>query len=236
MRTDAETILAGLRAAPLLSDAPAHAVRRLAARCLLRKVRRNATLYEQGSRPESVYVLLEGRIEVYGSGGRARRAVFDLLAAGDLAGLGAAFASGPHALGARALDDARLIEIPVPALIAEIRRSDGFSQTVLRALSRENERLQERLRSLRFDDTAQRLCRYLLALAGERPHSRSLQMPFEKRLVAEYLGMTPATLSRALLRLRGCGLAINGQRLTVQDWDRLRGFVNGDKARAEPPA
>ena len=85
---------------------------------------------------------------------------------------------------------------------------------------------------LKMQSTAERLAGYLAALAGAETMGRKVvRLPCEKRLLADQLGMDPATLSRAFAKLREKGVeASRTDKVVIADVDALRRF--GDCAMA----
>ncbi|MBX9634836.1 MAG: helix-turn-helix domain-containing protein, partial [Magnetospirillum sp.] len=76
---------------------------------------------------------------------------------------------------------------------------------------------------LKLQSTTERLASYLATLAGDVTGHAVVRLPFEKRLLAERLGMEPATLSRAFAKLREVGVETGrGDRVEIADVAELR--------------
>ncbi len=73
-----------------------------------------------------------------------------------------------------------------------------------------------------LDRISGRLASFLLELPREA--GGTVTLPGERRFVAERLGMTPESLSRAFNVLRQHGLAGEGRRLVIADEFKLRAF------------
>ena len=67
---------------------------------------------------------------------------------------------------------------------------------------------------------------------GER-RPVTIALPYEKALIANRLGMTPESFSRALARLRDLGVAVEREAVTVQDMARLAAFVEQSRDISE---
>jgi CRP-like cAMP-binding protein len=68
----------------------------------------------------------------------------------------------------------------------------------------------------------ERVIQYLLALGGVQEGSVAFNLPHEKNIIANRLGIKPETFSRALSQLRRLGVDVNGARVVIQDVARLR--------------
>ena len=88
---------------------------------------------------------------------------------------------------------------------------------------------------LKLQSTTERLASYLVELAGAAHGRAVLRLPCEKRLLAERLGMEPATLSRAFAKLRDLGVETGrGDRVEVADMEVLRQLAEAMAMGGEP--
>jgi len=72
----------------------------------------------------------------------------------------------------------------------------------------------------------QRVAEFLLGLCGEKTGAVSLSLPHEKSLIANRLGMKPATFSRAIARIRDLGVEVTGNQASIRDTAVVLAFVN----------
>ena len=65
--------------------------------------------------------------------------------------------------------------------------------------------------------------------ASEKEGSVTIDLPYDKSLVAARLGMKPESLSRALAKLRLYGVTTNGHKIELSDIVKLREFcISGE--------
>jgi CRP/FNR family transcriptional activator FtrB len=65
----------------------------------------------------------------------------------------------------------------------------------------------------------------VVELAGVRSGQAEVTLPYEKQLIANHLGLTPESLSRAMGHLRRHGVTVTRDRLVIRDVARLRAAV-----------
>ncbi|MFN3077995.1 MAG: helix-turn-helix domain-containing protein, partial [Alphaproteobacteria bacterium] len=76
---------------------------------------------------------------------------------------------------------------------------------------------------LKLKTTEQRLADYLLGLIPDRKATAAtVRLPYDKKILASQLGMTPESLSRAIAKLRAVGIRSLGGALIVSDVGKLR--------------
>jgi CRP/FNR family transcriptional regulator, dissimilatory nitrate respiration regulator len=75
----------------------------------------------------------------------------------------------------------------------------------------------------------QRVADFLLRLCPCEQGQNTMELPYEKALIASRLGMQPGSLSRALANLRAHGVSVDRNSVSIADVERLKKF-----ARAAP--
>ena len=65
----------------------------------------------------------------------------------------------------------------------------------------------------------------MIRIAPSREGPVVLELPFEKSLLANRLGMKPESFSRALARLRAHGVTVDREIVKIDDVGRLVSFV-----------
>jgi CRP-like cAMP-binding protein len=89
-------------------------------------------------------------------------------------------------------------------------------------------RLVRQVEQLTVRSSTERLAEFLIRLAPRRSGSATIELPWDKALVATRLGMRPETLSRSLAKLRDLGVEARGARITIDQLEALRRYLSGD--------
>jgi CRP/FNR family transcriptional regulator, transcriptional activator FtrB len=88
-----------------------------------------------------------------------------------------------------------------------------------------------------LQNAPQRVGCFFLSLCPDKTKTAAFYLPYDKALVSQTLGMNNATFSRALNILRQkTGVRIKGDRVEIDQVQRLVKFVYGDLAVKYQPA
>jgi len=154
-------------------------------------------LFQQGDRADATFVLMSGRVRLARYGPDDRLVTLQWARAGDsfaeLAPIQPA-----HTCNAIADSDVALVVYPVTALRQALRESPALADSYLRQLARYVAGVELRLELHDVRPARDRVWRYLQFLAGD---SSEIALDGSLRDLAEDIGFTPETLSRALSRL-----------------------------------
>lgn len=163
-------------------------------------------LFHEGDEARVFFVVVSGTVELSIAAGGRRIGVVGVLPRGETVGEVAVLDGGPYPATARALERVSALAIPGGTFLRHMEeRADLLRGVVagasakLRALLRENG-------ELKAMPTAERLCGFLLRLVDQTDGSARIKLPYEKRVLASTLGVSPESLSRAFGRLRRVGI------------------------------
>ncbi|AUH64258.1 helix-turn-helix domain-containing protein [Paracoccus zhejiangensis] len=185
-------------------------------------------LVRQGSRATFLHVLVEGSIELF-SEWQGRDSTMAILRPVSSFILAACIRDAPHLMSARTLEASRVVLIPSADLRAAFRRDADFAVDVVEELARCYRSMVRHTKSLKLRSARERLAAYLLKLSVRNGNAAGFALPYEKRLIASYLGITPESLSRALKALAAEGVHVQGTRVTLTDRDRLAALAGLDE-------
>jgi CRP-like cAMP-binding protein len=147
-------------------------------------VARDAMLCRAGEPGESVYVVLEGEIEVRLSSADGRDVRIVSLTAGDLLGEMAALDGGPRSADMVALRTTRLWRIPREALLAALESEPKAALALIAELSRRIRGTNEALEASALLDLGGRVARLLLQERNARDLVAMTQTEMARRLGA----------------------------------------------------
>lgn len=181
------------------------------------------TLFRQGDDARRLYVIMRGVVELVIEPPGQAPEVLARLAEGETVGADALLPGGRHAA------TARVAEPTLATVVAAHRLTDhldaNFDQALIMIAEMAGSlrgQIKE-ITELKLQSTTERLASYLAALAGDCSGRVVVRLPFEKRLLADRLGMEPATLSRAFAKLREMGVETGrGDRVDIADVGTLR--------------
>ena len=187
-------------------------------------------VYGQGALDTPVCVLICGQISVFRTAPDGTTTVVDVICPSGHTGLQAALTRLPVITGVEAVALSRIALIDAAGLRDLLPREPALAAALLRAEAMDFQALVLQVCDLKLRTTAQRLGHYLLGLAPDKSvPTATLQLPFDKRLLAARLGCRQENLSRAFATLREIGVETKGSRITLHDIPRLTDYaVAGD--------
>jgi|SRR4029077_1215781 len=204
-----------IRSIPLFSDISDEACATLAAAATLRDVAARAALFNEGSKPDNLYIVLRGSAELF-SEHDERYCTLAVVPSVKPLGLGAVL-SGHNALSARTLEQSELIAVPANLVIALLDRDPAFARAVIEQLASESRELVEDFKNHRLRSTVERVAHWMLRGDRDGGDTGRIVIPFDKRVLASYLGMAPEHLSRSFSALASAGVEVRGRSVTLND-------------------
>jgi len=184
----------------------------------------NVMLFEQGQPALSLFLLLDGHVEIT-LGEKGRKSVLEVAARPALLGEEALFPDGVYSESGRSVGFARVVKVPAESFRAVLDNRFDLAQRMLATMSMRLRGLVTQISELKLKSTAQRVGGFLLGLTQQDEGEAVVRFPYDKRLAAEYLGMTAESLSRALQRLSSVGVQSRADNVVaIADLDQLRDF------------
>lgn len=185
-------------------------------------------LYSQGDVIERFYVVLDGHVEL-SIEAEGRRSVVEVARKGTVLGDAAMFGDGHFLMNARVLTAATVLAVPSASFLTKLEPRFDIITHMLSTLSFRLRMLVRQIAELKLKTTAQRLGSFLLSQVDAAEGRVSLRFPYDKKLVADELGMKPESLSRALAKLAKLGVeSLSDNTVIIADIERLREFCVED--------
>jgi CRP/FNR family transcriptional activator FtrB len=228
-RASLAPVVAALARTPLFAAFSDETLRKLAARSALRQFDRDEILFRAGDPPAYLHVLLGGSVQLSAATAGGREAVVELLRPIDVFLMAAALVSQPYLLSARTVEPSQILLIPLDQLLGELRTNPELTLALLGSMATQYRHLVREIKNLRLRTAAQRLAVYLLRLVENEGHDQGAHLPHDKKLLADRLGMTPESFSRAIAELRQHGVDVRGEDVRITDADELRQFCRLDQ-------
>jgi CRP/FNR family transcriptional regulator len=219
-----------------LSDADIGSLAQVAQRV---KVPAGKAFIEEGSHAAYFYDLNQGDVRVFKSMADGRRQVTGFMGAGHFLGLAI---NGNYAFSAEAMNDVQLCRFDRAALQKVFHVFPAIERKLLDVATHEMVVAQEQMLLLGRKTARERVASFLMAWAerldihghGNLPDTAfTMQLPMNRTDLADYLGLTIESVSRAFSRLKQEGLIgfTHSHAVTVLKRPRLTEITNGDDNR-----
>ena len=211
---------------------------RLVAASSLHRVAARTVLFAEGDRLDALYVVVHGAVELYSERVDRRFTVAVVRAMRPLAL--ASVVAGRNPLSARVLEPSELMVVPALLVVELAGRDPAFACVVAHELAVGCHEIIEDFRSHRLRTTTERVAHWMLRCDESSGRTGRFVIPYDKRVLASYLGMAPEHLSRSFSALASAGVVVSGRRIMFTDRAALSaaaGFDGLDLAgRAEGAA
>ena len=221
-----ERLTAVLAMLPMFRELPPGIRARVAGMATLQDVDKGTTLWHAGDEPDSLAMVVEGRIKVV-KHAEAGDVILELFEPGEVVGVVALYNQIPYPATAIAMEPSLLLRLPRRDWFDLLERDPAFTRAVLLAMTRLNMSLTRRLASMHASRVHARIASLFLSL-GERlgrETDEGLEIPvaLSRQEIAETVGTTVETAIRVMSRWNREGLLLTGrERFVIPDRDRLR--------------
>ena len=140
------------------------------------------------------------------------------------------FLGGRYPVTAEVVTTSRLLRIDGEVLRQRIHEQPDLAFSMLASSSYHLKFLVEQIEQIKLMSGPQRLGDFLLKLCVKPQGSETIELPYEKSLIANRLGMKPESLSRALSKLKPLGVNVDRETVFISDVRALKQFVetNGE--------
>lgn len=195
-------------------------------------------LYLQGDPAETFYILLEGVISIYIESQDGHETLVNIAIAGDIFGKSALLDHAYYESNAQVLEDAVLLSVSAKSIKEQSLSNPHLAYNLLSVVVSSGYQMTVQMGQTLKLSAPQRLGCFLLKLAKKKTESEEqiqVQFPFEKRVIAAYLQMTPETFSRAIAKLKEQDVKFNKSSVVIEDICKLKKFTCGSCAKIAMP-
>jgi CRP/FNR family transcriptional activator FtrB len=205
-----------LRRLPLLKDLDDSRLSELAEGASIQRYPKGTVLFDPGDRPDFLYVLTEGAVELVGRDGD-RETVMEILWPVQAFILAAVLTDTPLLMAARTLETSSVILVEAANLRRCVAEDPVLAAPIIGMLAGQFRMMARQVMDLKLRTGTQRLACFLLSLVDDVGDGSRARLPFPKGTLAARLGMTPENLSRAFRALAETGLLVRGQEVFVEN-------------------
>ncbi len=219
---------AGLRRAKLFEGLDDSQLDFIAGRGRRMVLDRGQTLFLEGDKAQTLYLILSGRVKVYKTSPRGREQILLLLGQGETVGEVAMFAGETFPASAEAVGPAEIFGLPRKAFLELMQSEPEVAMRLLGALSARMRSFASLIESLSLREVSERLAGHLAGLDAESGSTGTVELELTKAQLAAAFGTVPETLSRAFQQLREAGtIETAGRRIRVKDRGMLERMARG---------
>jgi len=216
-----------LGAIPYFRGLPAADLRRVAARAVVREVRRGERLFEEGAPADGLFVVMDGRVRLVRTSPGGREQVLHAEGPGATLGEVPLLDGGGYVATAVATEPARVLYLPRAAVIDACRRHPDVALGIIRVLARRVRTFAGLVEQLSLKDLTARTAGLLLE-ESRAAGAATFELGATRDELAARLGTVRELVSRSLRRLRAAGVVrVTGRRVTIVDARRLAELAEG---------
>ena len=197
----------------------------------VRHCKKGKLLFLQGEPASRLYIILQGWVKIFHGTTDGKEATLQMLSSGDAIIESAVFLNTPFPVSAQVIEDSVLLSLPAPIFRQRIKQDKDLAINLLAVLSHRSQGLIRQIQDTRLKSVDQRIGWFLLKLLLEQGWlSRHVKLPYDKSLIASYLGMKRETFSRSLKRMKEKGFKIENDMVIIPNLESLCNFCDADTA------
>lgn len=176
------------------------------------------------------FIVIDGWVKLYRSTPSGDETVIDIMTKGQSFAEAAAFTGSRYLSTVEAVSEARVGRIPADHLIRCIRQMPDIALAMVASISQHMHHLVQQVEHLKAQSGVQRVAEFLASLSVAEKGQCALALPYDKILIANQLGLTPESLSRAFARLRYVGVTVEASHVIVKDVSKLRALAADERS------
>jgi CRP/FNR family transcriptional activator FtrB len=218
--------LPAIRRLALFAEVPRPVVDRLLRKAWLQHFGGGSVLFREGDAAEHLHVALDSHACLTAGDGNPQPYVIEFVPPGQPLILAAVVLDKPFLMTAEVVQAGNVLLIPAGDLRRSADSNIALSQAINRSAAVQWRTLISQIKSLKMQTGPQRLAAFLASLV-EGKSEATVELPCERQVLATWLGMVPATASRAFKELTRHGVEGRGRTLTIKSVRRLTEFAGG---------
>lgn len=222
---DLETI----RQMPLFQGLSPDALDSLVRGAEVRDCVKRTVVFEQGEPVTHFFGVLSGWVKLFRLCPDGSEVIIEVFGPGESFAEGAIGMPDGYPVSAEVVEDGRLLAVPIAGYVRRLREDPELVVRTFSSLAVNLKRLVSRIETGSSLSSSQRVGAFLLNFCPPpRPGAGGIdvRLPYDKKLIANRLGMKPETFSRALASLRKHGVTVRGGNAHIADLVCLRHHVS----------
>lgn len=217
--------LEALKMLPFFATLRADTFERLAASVRIERFRKGETLFHQGEKAQSIFVVIEGFFKLSRISPQGEETLIRIFGRGETIAESVGVLGVDHTTTAEATGAATVARLPA-AIVAQVSRdAPELALAILTESSTKIWALMDEIETLKAQTADQRVLRFLISLCGAQPGPCTVRLPYTKGDIAASLGLKQETLSRSFARLKTVGVDIEGREAHIAEVAGLKAEV-----------
>lgn len=227
---DEHQLASFLRGVELLNGLSSEDLVKAAQTCQIVRFRRAERIFTESQPGACLYVVMGGRVKIFGSSAQGRSKTFAYLEPGDFFGEMSLIDEEVRSASASALEDSVLIMLKAEDYRKLMLARPAMALSVLKTLSGRLRKANKEIEALSFNNVLGRIAQILLDL-GER-YGKNLEsgirieMQLSHKELAEMAGTAREVISRVISRFKRMGcIQFADNKFTITDREKLKSWI-----------
>ena len=176
---------------------------------------RRALLFNERDRASSLYILLDGAIELFSEHQNRRSTIAVIRTIKPIALT--LIVDDVNPVSACTIERSELLAIPLRVIHDLIDADPWFARTITYELAGHLRDIIEDFKNHKLRTTIERLAEWILRCDLDAGGTGHFMLPYGKRVLASHLGMAPENLSRNLASLAALGVTVHGRQVSLNN-------------------
>ena len=177
-------------------------------------------LIKEGDPADFLYIVVEGCVELFAQSNGRESSMAMIRPIGTFI-LAAVLKDAVYLMSARTCQRSKLLLIPSENVRRVLEGDPAFSMSIVSELASCYRGVIKQHKDHKLRTAVERLANRLLKFHHDQGANGSLELPYDKKILASILGMTPENLSRAFNTLKPYGVTVEGSKVQMTDLESL---------------
>jgi len=192
----------------------------------IKTIEKDAHIFMQGDNANNFYVILSGWAKIVRYNENGGETVIALFSKGETIAEVALFGKKMYPASALAIEDLRLIQIPIASFKDKLYKHPEFCFHIMGTMSSHLHYMVQKLEKMGSHTAIQKLAEFIISIAKDKSGKQEVTLPMDKALIASKLGIQPETFSRTLKKLKSYGVISSKSSLIIEDINKLKEICN----------
>lgn len=191
-----------------------------------REYKKGSNIFIEGEVAEAVYVVKSGKVKIYKTGQDGKEHIIHIMGEGEVFAEACIFDVCPYPASADAVENTVVYVISNRDLEAILEKHPKISIELVKVMAKRLRMVAMQIENLSLKDAYQKTAALIVQLFKvhnkEMKNGSKIKLEVSRADMANMVGLTRETLTRALFKLKSDGIIdIEGKDLIILDWENL---------------